>query len=95
MNQILGETDNGANEASEANEVDESWSETNEFGETSGVNDEIEVGQAADSQVNDSDDVIEDVEDTLTAAWDALIRRPRWASGQLRLMPPSGLIDLA
>ena len=70
-------------------------SEANEFSETNGVNDEIEVGQAADSQVNDSDDNIEDVEDTLTAAWSALTMRPRWASGQLRLMPPSGPIDLA
>ena len=100
LNQTLGEIDSGANEASEAseaneaNEVDEG-SEANEFSETNGVNDEIELGQAADSQVNDSDDVIEDVEDTLTAAWHALIRRPRWASGQLGLSPPIGPIDLA
>ena len=97
LNQILGEIDSGANEASEANEANEvdEGSEANEFSETNGVNDEIEVGQAADSQVNDNDDHIEDVEDTLTAAWDALIRRPRWASGQLSLRPPSGPIDLA
>ena len=96
LSQVLGERDSGANVTNEANEVDDSWSEANEWSEISQVNDAIEVGQADASQVvNDSDDVIEDVEDTLTAAWRALTMRPRWASGQLRLMPPSGPIDLA
>ena len=95
LNQILGERDSGANVTNEANDVDDSWSEANEWSEISQVNDPIQAGQSVDSLEDENDDLIVDEEDTLSATWSALTMRPRWASGQLRLMPPSDPIELA
>ena len=90
LNKILGEIGTEDNEANEADEA-------NELRENDRVNDSIEVGQAACSQVNDvNEDSIEDLEDTLTATWNDCTRRPRWvSSGRWCLSPPRGPIDLA